>query len=878
LGMTATAVAEKSSSVSFTESLSLQTSLTGTKVFTRSLTESLGMTATAATEKASSRSITETLPITATVSASKTASVSLTETLPMTATATTTKSATRSLTATLAMTSTVSTAKSATKSLTDSVSLGSSVTTLINKGPNQELIENAQHQVTVTQSNTELVVMSSGTELENILIESSLTNISMNYTEILSGNSVTLANGPTIRANVDGSASSYDVVVSFADSTTITGPSGWSGTMQLPTFASITIPSTSSTSGGTTTTTSYSQITTVEVGLGSQTMSLNKPVRIEFIGDGGSQGFSAFFQRPTDSSPVFITTQCNADTLASATAQLVGSSECVIDDGADLVIWTTHFTKYGSTKPTTSSSSTSSGSTSTGGSSGGAGGGGGGGGATSGEGGFGGKLVTPLTIYEITYDVCEQNMVRIIAGVSGSEAQAPYVKIRTPLKEVYSATLAQYQPYADANKVLPISRYVYEAPLDPKLNFFIVTAEQTGARESVSATYMVNMADCRNTITVNPMSEIDQTGTYEPTAEQGRPNIFDIKFQINKDKPLVATTANQFVTSKDSFKVSAIIDSPTTLRRAELRVNVAGGNYSNYAAVKMDVNPLQNVTNAYVVSAELPSSFFQAPALVFWVHVINNEEKIQSSERYVVGVKPEYEINARMELDSTPSKAQGTTYRPTSYVYNTGEKVLFGTVSLIVDDKVVYTSPEQLFSKGQSIVNLEWSIPETGAESKHSAYAQINLYDKIIKTAPVILKTFQATKTLSISEPVGMASITDQNEMIARAGLMYSSNDNDALHYRVVAPDGTCVIGKSDSCMVQDSISGNRGNTASVEIDGQIYRIRYSGQDSPLERFSITSVDPIEGVWNVSLESDTGIIPDAQAAENVAIKIKYRSV
>jgi uncharacterized membrane protein YgcG len=533
-----------------------------------------------------------------------------------------------------------------------------------------------------------------------------------------------------------------------------------------------------------------------------------------------------------------------------------------------------HFSRFSlsSQQSTTSSSgSTSSESGATGG-----GGGGGGSGGTV-AGGLGGTLVSPLVIYEITYDVCEQNMVRIIAGAIGSEAPAPNVKIRTPLKEVYSATLAQYQPYAEANKAFQVSRYVYEATLDPKLNFFIVTAEQAGGRAAVTATYMVNMDECRNTIIVNPMTDIDETGVLEPTPEVGSPNIFDVKFQVNANKPVAATTVNEFLEQKDQFKVSAIVDSPTTIRRAELRVNVAGGNYSNYAAVKMDVAQLQNVTNAYVVSSQLPSSFLQTPAIVYWVHVINNEGKAQSSERYVIGVKPTYKLDARLELDTPPSKAQGTTYRPTAYVYNMGEHPLFGTVSLLVNDTVVYTSPEQLFNKDQSVVDLEWSIPEVGVESEYPINAQLNLYDKDIKTTQTTLKTFQATEVFPISQPISVTSITDGNEMVARVGLMYSSDSNPTLHYTIVSPDGVCVIGKSDSCLVKDSTTGHRGNTMSVELDGQIYRVRYSGQDSPLERFSITSVDPIVGSWNVALESDEGIIPEAHAVEDVNLKVKYRA-
>ena len=65
---------------------------------------------------------------------------------------------------------------------------------------------------------------------------------------------------------------------------------------------------------------------------------------------------------------------------------------------------------------------------------------------------------------------------------------------------------------------------------------------------------------------------------------------------------------------------------------------------------------------------------------------------------------------------------------------------------------------------------------------------------------------------------------------------------------------------------------GNRGNTVSVTLGDQVYRVKYSGHDGPLERFSITSVDPIVGKWGVMLESVSDVIPDEPAMENPILK------
>ena len=291
----------------------------------------------------------------------------------------------------------------------------------------------------------------------------------------------------------------------------------------------------------------------------------------------------------------------------------------------------------------------------------------------------------------------------------------------------------------------------------------------------------------------------------------------------------------------------------------------------------MNIVPL-NTTNTYLISAELPTLFLKAPAIVYWITVTNNDKKVQNSEEYYLGVKPTYKLQADIKLDSPSNKAQGLTYRPTVFVYNNGAFPLLGSVSLLVNDTIVYTSEEQLFGEGQSEIDLKWMIPKLANESKYDVSARLYLYDKTTDTDKTTLVTFQSTKLFQISEPIVISSITDNGKTIARAGLLYSSDTHTNLHYRIIAPDGTCVIGESDSCMVKDSTAGQRGNTMSIELDGQIYRIRYSGQNSPLERFSITSINPIVGNWSVTLESDDGSIPEANEIKDVYLKIKYRSM
>jgi len=114
---------------------------------------------------------------------------------------------------------------------------------------------------------------------------------------------------------------------------------------------------------------------------------------------------------------------------------------------------------------------------------------------------------------------------------------------------------------------------------------------------------------------------------------------------------------------------------------------------------------------------------------------------------------------------------------------------------------------------------------------------------------------------------------------VGETALIYASDHyHEDLRFRVVGPDGYCFIGGSDECAVQDSTAEQRGGLASIEYNGVIYRVKYSGADSALERFSITSVDPIPTGWSITLESEDTFIPQAFALEDIKLKVKYRTI
>ena len=96
------------------------------------------------------------------------------------------------------------------------------------------------------------------------------------------------------------------------------------------------------------------------------------------------------------------------------------------------------------------------------------------------------------------------------------------------------------------------------------------------------------------------------------------------------------------------------------------------------------------------------------------------------------------------------------------------------------------------------------------------------------------------------------------------------------MRFRVIDPLGQCIIGGTEECLVNENTKGKRGGLESIPYGDQILRVRYSGADNSLERFSITSIDPLVGQWTVSLETEDEYIQQAHAAEYVQVKIKYR--
>jgi len=348
-------------------------------------------------------------------------------------------------------------------------------------------ITNNQEEATATQAKPTLVITSSSAALSTVNVPSEVPNAEFNLEEILTtdvdGNKVASLETPI---TINAQTSIGQVVIQTPEDFTITGPDNWPGTVHLPQVippSSITPPP------------GLTVDEVVELGFDDIEVMFNKVVSIELFDEAGK---TALYSRGGVTN--VISTVCPGIDFDTVNAFLSkgGTEVCAINNGDNLLIWTLHFTSFG-----TASTSSSTGSTggSTGGASGpsggsgatrtgpgGSGGGGGGGGSVI---GFGGILGDQPRLYEISWDKCNENIMRIVAGPSGPGLS---VKVRTSSIGLVPVSLAEDQPYT--------TKSVFEIALKPDETFAVVHVEGTSGRTSALDQKSLDLRECEGKVVV----------------------------------------------------------------------------------------------------------------------------------------------------------------------------------------------------------------------------------------------------------------------------------------------------------------------------------------------------------------------------------------
>jgi len=461
-------------------------------------------------------------------------------------------------------------------------------------------------------------------------------------------------------------------------------------------------------------------------------------------------------------------------------------------------------------------------------------------------------------VHRIDYDVCDENISRIL--VAHDSSSPPKIQLLSTRSGIVDATLVDNQPFAEQNKITLFDKYLFEAPL--------------AQGESIFTVFAID----RNSNVQRTLVEVDGcTGTIIFVDDQiVLPDIFDFKYKTENSTAIrLDTTEHHYIEETQDLEVSAIINSPIVpLRKADLYVKTLGDIEQTILPMDITLLSLPHLSSVSIVSSTIPHTLLEGPAVEFWIRLVTEEGIVQESKHSIVGVKPDnYSGESTAEMDTVTIKAQGTTLQPTVYLTNEGEIPVYGTVSLVADGESVYSKPV-LLTPGQNRITLEWSIPKSDYTRVYNIQTLLEVYDKSYITSEATLHTFVRTQIIPITEQSYIEQITDERgNTIARPAMLYASNPEDG-QFRVVAPDGTCIIG--EGCLVEQSTLKHRGAIDSILLDGQIFRVRYSGADSPLERFSITSLDSVLGQWTVTIESESSEFM-AAASGDVSIKVKYRA-
>jgi len=184
---------------------------------------------------------------------------------------------------------------------------------------------------TLTASSSQAVITSGDTATSTITVSDATVSASLDVSALVQSGSVVLPGA--IAANV--SLPVGTVSVTMPASTTITATGSWNGTINLPQVVAVSSVTPTPTAGNTATV-----ATAIEVGANDVALTFDRAVRILMPGQAGK---IAGYARAGIFS--HITNVCAADTQASGDA-LGAGSECAMNVGSDMVIWTKHFTTF----------------------------------------------------------------------------------------------------------------------------------------------------------------------------------------------------------------------------------------------------------------------------------------------------------------------------------------------------------------------------------------------------------------------------------------------------------------------------------------------------------------------------------------------------
>ena len=333
-------------------------------------------------------------------------------------------------------------------------------------------------------------------------------------------------------------------------------------------------------------------------------------------------------------------------------------------------------------------------------------------------------------------------------------------------------------------------------------------------------------------------------------------------------KALVFETSGQYETTTGT----PVLDRQTTLLR-NLGFSALPDEEGNFSGI-FEIRPQVFITGSYAIHATYVGNVAETTAYITDNSIVQTKPEFTvttDKSEYLPGeiVKISGQIKNVYYFDSVRIVVN----IPVSSGYNCAD------MDCVVEKSEIMVTPEQ----GQTTHTFSWDyqLPSNLAsigEYKIRAGSAIGEAEALFivvedilvgETSPTsslpkkIIEKFNRIADSDILISLGQKNVEDSELLprVIQGSLFTSARGQEAdVNIQVSTPTGVCVVGQSNSCLVNDSTRKPGQIYEIVTIDDTNYKIRYSGADVRLEKFSIlpeldaTQIDIKD--WNVQVIKD----------------------
>lgn len=236
--------------------------------------------------------------------------------------------------------------------------------------------------------------------------------------------------------------------------------------------------------------------------------------------------------------------------------------------------------------------------------------------------------------------------------------------------------------------------------------------------------------------------------------------------------------------------------------------------------------------------------------------------------------KPQYSPGEVVFVVGKPNKLIYLEEYNVSVFKKTGSEITCGSFTCGTHEGPVTTirpSPNGSFSYQFQIPNSMTSVGKYEVTVESSFETKKLVFDVVPPTEEGIQSQTIIEKVNSISEDSISIQVIqkDFDGTIAGPRVLLGSlissprGEESNVNLRVLHHSGTCVIGPEENCLVQNSTRKPGEIYDSVQVDGFDLKVRYSGPDARVEKFSIlpessTAILP-DSNWDIQVVKDTQV-------------------